>query len=106
VIRHAAQPEFLPDGRRIAFVQPGNSALTGRVVAVAVPGEPPEPLFEMPGELIDYQLSPDGTHALTSGDDGVQLVDVGTGEASDLDAPADSSAQWAGNDNLLVTPGY
>jgi hypothetical protein len=100
VFRNAAQPEFLPDGTRIAFVRPGSTALTGRVVAVAAPGEPPQALFETPEELVDYQLSPDATRALTSGENGMHLVDLATGELSDLTF----SAQWAGNDILLVTP--
>lgn len=99
VIRDAAQPEFLSDGRRIAFVQPGSTPLTGSVVAVLATGGKPQPLFEMPDEVIDFQLSPDGTRALTSGD-GAKMVDLGTGEMSDLDA----NAQWAGNDRILVVP--
>lgn len=99
VIRDAAQPEYLPDGRRIAFVQPESTPLTGPVVAVLATGDKPQPLFESSEEIVDFQLSPDGTRALTSGDE-MRMVDIGTGEVSDLGL----NAQWAGNDRLLMVP--
>jgi dipeptidyl aminopeptidase/acylaminoacyl peptidase len=100
VFRDAAQPEFLPDGRRIAFVQPDSTSLVGRVVASAAPGDSSKPLFEVPEDIVSFHLSPDGKRALVNGS---RLVDIATSEVSEL-ACAPCSGQWAGNGRLLVTP--
>ena len=100
VRRNAAQPKYLTDGR-IAFVQPGSNSLLGRVIAIATTTGPPQTLVELPQEVVDWQPSPNGTRALLSLDDHRGLVEIATGEMSDL---GDVNGQWAGNDTLLVDP--
>ena len=99
VRRDAAQPKYMADGR-IAFVRPGSDSLVGRVIAVATAGGSPRTLVELPEEVVDWQLSPDDKRVLTSLADGPVLIEVATGEVSDLDV----GGQWAGNDTLIVEP--
>ena len=99
VQRDAAQPKYMADGQ-IAFVRPGSNSLVGRVIDVAIAGGSPHTLVELPEEVVDWQLSPDDKRVLTSLADGPVLIDVATGEASDLDF----GGQWAGNDRLIVEP--
>lgn len=99
VQRNAAQPKYMADGQ-IAFVRPGSNSLVGRVIDVAIAGGSPHTLVELPEEVVDWQLSPDDKRLLTSLSDGPVLIDVATGEASDLDF----GGQWAGNDRLIVEP--
>ena len=90
LFRDAGYPAYLADGR-VAFVRDGS-------IFAAEPGAQPTKLAESEG----FVVSPDGT--LIGYDDGERLtvLDVASGESTDLGSVGDWT--WAGNDQLLVLP--
>jgi WD40 repeat protein/DNA-binding SARP family transcriptional activator len=86
---YATSVEFSPDGRRIMV--PASLAGTVRVVPVSGDG-PVSVLAGHRGRVLAARFSPDGTKAVTGGDDGARIWDLASRASTSLEHPAPVAA--------------
>ncbi len=104
VLRDAAFPEYFPDGKTIAFVEPRASSPGGVGLQIADAGGSRRTLVEANGPLGIWwpEISPDGTKIAYQDGGSIYVVDVSTGESSKV-AEGDN-AEWLDDDTLIVAP--
>jgi Tol biopolymer transport system component len=108
VLRNASFPMLRgegPEGQRIAFVSPwpsdfaGPSLMTGRPFPES---DIRQTLVEATGSIVFPTLSPDGNRIAYQDGDSIYVVDVSTGESSEVAGGA--TPGWLDKDTLIVTP--
>jgi Tol biopolymer transport system component len=103
VLRNAAFPLYLPDGKEIAFVVPTTSNFEGQSIARSADGQgSPRTLVEANSSIWLPTMSPDGSRIAYQDGASIYVVDVSTGESSRV-ADGDT-ADWVDDDTLIVTP--
>lgn len=94
VLRGASGGAYSPDGRSLAYADS-----SGRLIVADADGANPRVLSESVGFP---RWSPDGTRIVQLADDGVYVIDVGTGETS-LVARGDWP-EWFDDNTLIIAP--
>ena len=102
VLENAAFPLYLPDGEQIAFVPPTSSSFSGQSISIADADGSRRTLVEANDAIWWPAMSPDGRRIAYQDGDSICVVDVSTGESSNV--VDGSTAEWLDNDTLIVTP--
>jgi Tol biopolymer transport system component len=85
VLRNATFPLYLPDGERIAFVVPAPDNFGDRIAIVSADGSGSRrTLVDAGGQIWWPTISPDGTRIAYAVDGSIHVVDVSTGETSEV----------------------
>jgi Tol biopolymer transport system component len=97
VLRDAGAPGYLADGQGIAFVEVGSAYYDGASIAIYDDGTrrtlAPNP------QANEMLMSPDRSKILFLTGSGIRIVDVATGDTSQIFG---NTATWAGDDRLLM----
>lgn len=104
VRRDAAEGVYAPDGRTLAYLDAprveDDEGWTSSLWLADADGSDPRLLVD--GDFHSIRWSPDGTRIAFSGDGEIRVVDVATGESSQV---ADGGvADWLDGDTLVVSP--
>ena len=104
LLRDASFPMFFPDGRRIAFVVPSPSDFSGHRIEIAsADGRGSRrTLVRADGAIWFPTMSPDGTRIAYAEGGSIHVVDVSTGESTNV--AEGSSAEWLDDRTLIVSP--
>jgi Tol biopolymer transport system component len=104
VRRDAAMGRYSPDGRSLAYLDAprgeGCDGASSSLWLADADGADPRLLVDQ--ATSDVRWSPDGTRIAFSGDDGVHVVDVATGES--VRVGDGSISDWLDDDTLVVAP--
>lgn len=86
VLRNAAFPMYFPDGKQIAFVVPKPDSFSGYGIAIArADGQGSrQTLVEADNFVFWPTMSPDGSRIAYEDDNAITVVDVSTGESSQV----------------------
>jgi Tol biopolymer transport system component len=98
LLRDAGAPGYLADGESVAFVDAASHAFSGPNIWIAT-NETRRNLATFTSQLWSMQMSPDRSKILFTNQDGISIVDVATGDTSQLYG---NTAVWAGDDRLLA----
>ena len=101
VLRNAASPLYLPDGRELAFIVPETTAFDGRSISIAGADGSRRTLVEANEGIWFQTLSPDGSRIAYVDGGSVYVVEIATGESTKV---ADGFAGWLDDDTLIVKP--
>jgi dipeptidyl aminopeptidase/acylaminoacyl peptidase len=102
VVRNASMGVQGPDGTLAYLDAPRGDWTSSKLMVADEDGSDPRVLVE--GSAIAFaRWSPDGTRIAYAASDGIHVVDVATGVSS-LVAEGDPTADWFGNDALVIVP--
>jgi Tol biopolymer transport system component len=101
LLRNAAFPAYLPNGKHLAFVEPSDG-LDGPSIQIADAHGDRRTLVEAQAQIRWPTVSPDGTRIAYWEGGSIRVVDVSTGKVDTVARGA--SAEWLDDHTLLVAP--
>jgi len=102
VLQDAAYPAYFPDGTHIAFVSEMTSHFAGGSISIADAQGSRRTLVKAKKEIWLPTISPDGSSVAYVDGDEIYVVDVVTGESSNV--ASGRSVAWLDNHTLIVVP--
>jgi Tol biopolymer transport system component len=100
LVKNAAEPATT-DGETWAFVRPTSDFFAGSTLVLATP-EGSRKLVEANEDIFEPKISPDGSKIAYQDGGSIYVVDVSTGETSDV--AVGRMADWVDDDTLVVAP--
>jgi Tol biopolymer transport system component len=100
LLKNAAWPAYLPDGRHLAFVEPSDGTHRQRIRIADGHGDRRTVVAQ--GEIRWPTVSPNGARIAFGNGDSVRVVDVSTGRV--VTVARGESAEWLDDHTLLVAP--
>ena len=102
VLQDAAYPAYSPDGTHIAFVSEITPDSSGRSISIADAHGSRRTLVKAIDGIRFLTISPDGSRIAYPDGGVIYVVDVATGESSQVGSGG--SVAWLDNDTLIVVP--
>jgi Tol biopolymer transport system component len=108
LLKNASLPRYFPDGKTMAFLSPWSNDFAGTKISTisgASVGDPQaarRTLVEANGSISWPETSPDGSRIAYEDGGSIYVVEVSTGESSEV--AIGNTAEWLDEDTLIVAP--